>query len=114
MMGEATHVEAPVEFYDQEQEAPIAFRCDLTTRNQAKKLIADIWDVPYARVRIRKAEMRWDQSWVDEMVADGAEEPYDGWPAWVECGPDDPRGVAYWTSGGWDEPDLYDLPGESS
>lgn len=107
-------VDAPAELYDQEQVAPIAFRCDLTTRNQAKRLIADHWDVPYERVRIHKVEVRWDQTYVDELIADGAEEPYDGWPGWVQCGPRDLNGTAYWTSGSWDEPELYEPSGESS
>lgn len=49
------------------------------TRNRARAFFASEWDIPYADVRVSKVRYRVDVEYAAEALADGCEEPYDGW-----------------------------------
>jgi len=72
----------------------IAIRAEGLTRNQARVFFSREWDIEYADVRVRKTRMRVDLEHAAEVLADGGEEPYDGWPSRVAA--KDEAAVEYW------------------
>jgi hypothetical protein len=92
-MDTPTTTPAPGALYD-EDDVAVYLRCDDRTRGQAQAFFDSEMGLDFTEVAVHKVYMRIDPEYVKQMMADGAEEPYDGWP-WQECSRRAPDATPY-------------------